>query len=509
MNEPGADAPRRTDPRGLVARAIESLRKAILPLVALAFTMRSEMADYPVLAAGVAALVLAASLGLAYLRWSRLTYTVGADDIRVESGLIARAARAVPYERIQDVSLEQALIPRLFGLVEVRFETGAGGKDELKLAYLSQEQGEALRDLVRERREDEAAPAADGSEDAQPAAAEPGELLYAMPPRRLLAFGLFEFSLVAVAALFGATQQLDFFLPFDPWEIEEWQTRLAGPGQWFSGLGRAAQAFGAILAAASLLMVGLATGLVRTALREWGFRLERTARGLRRRRGLLTRTDVTMPLHRVQALRIDSGVIRRRFGWHSLKIISLASDSGAANHDAAPFAQMHEIAPIVSLTGFALPRDELDWRGTSARYRFDRWCLASVLFALAAIAIGLPLLGDWRLLGLVFPGIGALAAHAWLRWRRDRHALDGRQLYSRTGWFTPRLAIVSRVKLQSAEIVQGPLARRRGYATLHLGLAGGVLKIDGMSLDEALQWRGAVLASIAGTDFSELLLAPA
>lgn len=505
MNGPQAQTSRRTDPRGLIARAAESLRRGLLPLVALAFTMRSEMADYPLLAVAAAALVLTASLAIAWLRWTRLTYTVGVDDIRVDSGLVARAARAVPYERIQDVSLEQALIPRLFGLVEVRFETGAGGKDELKLAYLSQEDGESLRALVRERREDETT----GSREnvAQITAADPAELLYAITPRRLLTFGLFEFSLVAVAALFGATQQFDFLLPFDPWEIEEWQARLAGPGQWIAGLGIAAQVLGAVVAVASLLVVGFATGLVRTALREWGFALERTARGLRRRRGLLTRTDVTMPLHRIQALRIDTGFVRERFGWHGLKIVSLASDSGAANQDVAPFARIDEIAPIVALTGFSLPCADLVWRGSAARYRFDRWLMSSAIFTLTTLAVALPLAGDPRLLAVLLPGIGALGAHAWLRWRRDRHALGARQLYSRSGWFAPRLTILSRVKLQSVEILQDPLARRRGYATLHLGLAGGVAKIGGMALDEALHWRRSVLASIAGTDFSELLLA--
>ena len=69
------------------------------------------------------------------------------------SGLLSRAARSVPYERIQDVSVEQKRIPRLFGLVEVKFETGAGGGDDLKLAYLTEAEGDRLRDTVKARRE--------------------------------------------------------------------------------------------------------------------------------------------------------------------------------------------------------------------------------------------------------------------------------------------------------------------------------------------------------------------
>jgi len=66
--------------------------------------------------------------------------------------------------------------------------------------------------------------------------------------------------------------------------------------------------------------IGLVTGLVRTFLREHGFRLDRTDSGFRRRRGLLTLTDVSIPQKRVQAAILAAGPIRRRFGWGTLKL---------------------------------------------------------------------------------------------------------------------------------------------------------------------------------------------
>ncbi|HCJ21072.1 MAG TPA: hypothetical protein DHV64_05965, partial [Erythrobacter sp.] len=254
-------------------------------------------------------------------------------------------------------------LPRLFGLVEVRFETGAGGGDDLSLAYLRESEGERLRELVRSRREGPVASAAPTDED-ELAEANTAHLLYAMSPRRVVTFGLFEFSLVVVAVAAGVAQQFDFLLPFEIWDwrgwrdISDWRAwgdQLSGPGAWFAGLGIHAQVLGALIAALALLLIGVASGVVRTVLREWGFRLERTDKGLRRRRGLLTRTDLVMPTHRIQALRVRTGMVRRLFGFHALKAVSLASDSGSANHDAVPFGRMDEIARVVSETGFALP----------------------------------------------------------------------------------------------------------------------------------------------------------
>lgn len=498
------NVPQRTNPMGFVAQGLQGLQRAILPMVAVGYSMRDE--TFGLLAAlGLGLLIAAAGAGFAYLNWRRLTYTVGDTDIRVESGILSRAARSVPFERIQDVSLEQTLLPRLFGLVQVRFETGAGGKDELSLQYLSEEEGERLRDVVRARKDGVGAETrADASADAGTAtpAGEPARVLFAMDPRRLLTFGMFEFSLAVVAVIGGALQTFGDFLPFDIWELEEWQKIFAGPFGQLGSLGPSAQVLGATLGLASLLVVGVLTGLVRTVLRDWGFLLERTAKGFRRRRGLLTRTDVVMPVHRVQAVRIGTGLIRSRLGWHGLSFVSLAQDSGSSNHVVAPFGQMEELRPIISEAGFEPPSEDLAWQRGAANARIDAAIFSTVLLApvtIAAIAMDRP----WLALLPVAAAMVLAVRQAYL-WRFERHALSPSQLFIGSGWLVPKLSIASRVKLQSVEISQHFVGRRRGYVTLHLGLAGGTMAVSGITRGRAEQLRSAVLSSIAGTDFSEL-----
>ncbi|MDZ4307096.1 PH domain-containing protein [Allopontixanthobacter sp.] len=489
---------------GFVAQGLQGLQRAVLPMIAVAYGMRDE--SFGLFAAlGLGLVIAAVGGGLAYLNWRRLTYTVGETDIRVESGILSRAARSVPFERIQDVSLEQTLLPRLFGLVQVRFETGAGGKDELSLRYLSEEEGERLRDVVRARKDgadaENSAVAAE-SADAETTVEEPARVLFAMDLRRLLTFGMFEFSLAVVAVVGGALQTFGDFLPFDIWELEEWQRVFAGPFGQLESLGRTARIMGGILGVVSLLAVGVATGVVRTVLRDWGFLLERTAKGFRRRRGLLTRTDVVMPVHRVQAVRIGTGLVRGRFGWHALSFVSLAQDSGSSNHVVAPFGQMDELRPIIAEAGFEPPPEDLVWQRGAANARIDSAVASAVLLApvaIAAILLGRPWLALLPVAAAVFLGL----RQAYL-WRFERHALSPAQLFVGSGWLVPKLSIASRVKLQSVEISQHILGRWRGYATLHLGLAGGTLSIGGIPVPRAEELRSAVLSSIARTDFSEL-----
>jgi len=494
----------RLDPLSVIARALILLRGSAFFLVVLIFGGQ-QMFGQAIPTVSILLLILAANMGLAVYEWRVTRYRIGTSDVRMEKGLVSRAARSVPYERIQDVSLEQALIPRLLGLAEVRFETGAGGKDELKLAYVQMAEGERLRRAVRSRAEGaEGTESREAGETTQEAADdEAGEVLFAMDLPRLVTFGMFEFSLVVFAVLLGAAQQLDFLLPFDIWDVEGWGGRLAGPDEYLSGLDMLGRTVGVVTALGGIAVVGFATGIFRTVQRDYGFVLEDAPRGFRRRRGLFTRTDVVMPRHRVQAVTVSTRVLRKLFGWHGLSFISLAQDSRSANHDVAPFAQMEEIAPIARAAGFPLPQAVPDWRRPSGAYFFVR-ALVGIMVCIVGGVVATAIVGS------IWPGLGfvalaaALAVRAYYLWRVERHALGAAQVLSRRGWLAPRLTIASRIKLHSAQVAQGPLGHWLGYADLNLGLAGGVLSFRGLPREDAEAMRDAVLESIAAVDFARL-----
>ena len=503
----------------VVVNTFRSAAQALIPIVFALYGIagKSGGTGIAALLMGLGALVLiGVMVGSGWLAWYRLRYRIGENDVRVEQGIVSRSARSVPYDRIQDVSLEQKLIPRILGLVEVKFETGAGGKDELKLSFVSEAEGEKLRETVREmvEGEKETSQLARSAYEIHTTAEPAGETLFAMDPKRLVIFGLFSFSLVVFAVLVGAMQQLEFLLPFDPWDaIGDWfrQDGIAQAGEMVAGYGAAAQIVAVLYSIGAVIVVGMASGIVTTFLRDWEFRLERTPKGFRRRRGLLTKTDVVMPIHRVQALVLKTGFLRRLFGWYGLSFISLAQDAKNANHDVAPFAKLHELQPIVDASGFDLPDRNVDWHRPSAKYRADKAMLGAGTCLLVALAF---LVAKWLLppeaqglgLGAVIMGVLAatFAAKEAFLWRYQRHAINAHYVYSRRGWLAPRTDVASRVKLQSVEVAQGPLAGLRGYCDLKFGLAGGSFAIEGMPLEEGRAIRAEVLDSITAIDFAKL-----
>ncbi|HEY6964420.1 MAG TPA: PH domain-containing protein, partial [Erythrobacter sp.] len=199
---------------------------------------------------------------------------------------------------------------------------------------------------------------------------------------------------------------------------------------------------------------------------------------------------------------IGTGLVRYRFGWHGLSFVSLAQDDKEQSHVVAPFARMDEITPIARAAGFRLPDEATAWHRAAKAHRTDKAVLDAAIFVVAAIPVAI--FAPFGLF-LIPLGLAVLAVGANLyAWEFRRHAIDDRQVYSSHGFLSPTLGVATRLKLHSVEIAQGPIARRRGYATVHLGLAGGAFAMHGVPIAEARALRAQVLETITATDFSRL-----
>lgn len=485
---------------GLFVGFIMGLPQLLFPMIAALFGARAG--KNPILIPLIVGAVFAFSLLFRWLAWRRFRYTLGEHDIRIEHGLLSRTVRSIPYERIQDVSVEQQFLARLMGLAVVKFESGGGEGEDAKLSYVSVAQAEALRETIRERKSGEVRIV-----DAEQVIVEKSPI-FAMDGKRLITFGLYSFSLFIFAVLFGAAQQLDFLLPFDFWDFTAWAGLAEDRGvniDTITHIGIAARIVAAVAAMVGLLFIGFGSGILRVVLRDYGFRLDRTDRGLRRRRGLFTRTDVVMPVHRVQGAIIQTGPIRKRRGWHALKFVSLAQDSKQEpDYLAVPFGQMNEIWPVANEAGLKSPADDLPFR----RGAWQAWViwilpvLAAVIAWMVSSTFALNLRPGLvaRIPLLLIPA----ALIIWLNWRRYADAEDDAQLYVRRGWWRERLSIANQIKVQTVEIAQGPVGRHLGLATIHFGIAGGTLYMVAVPLAKARAIRDAVMQNVAAVDFSEI-----
>ena len=482
----------RLHPLSIILKSLSMLGRNIIAIIVLHFSLFDQNMAYTLLAALA---LIALVVGVTALIWSRFTYQVTAREIRIKSGLLHRNNRSIPFDRIQDVSLEQKLVSRLLGLATVALETGSGGGEDGQLDALARSDAENLRDTIRDYKA--GLSVSEALTDDRPVTAD-APPLFAMDNRRIFIAGLFNFSFVLLAILGALAQNLDFLLPDGFFDPRRWIDAMPEQ-QTINSLSSWVRIGGALAAILSLITIGFVSGIVRTFVREYDFRLDRVDTGqpgFRRRRGLFTLTDMVMPIHRVQAAILQTGPVREYFGWYHLKFLSLAGDgSGETDHSAAPCASLAEIEPILAECAVRPVSPDLAFHPVHPAFWWRR-----------AIMIGLPLIGIALGAGyFVHGGLFATILLAvpvvlilFLNWRHHQYALNGSQLYVRSGWWRRKLTILLLRKVQSVDVSQSPLDHPLDLATVTIGIAGGSaiapLRIVDIPLQSAMDLRARLFA---------------
>lgn len=438
-----------------------------MPIVGVVAVARDEGLVVLLLAVGG---LLAAILAFQVLAWWRFTYTLLPNEMYIESGVFARNRRSIPWDRVQDVEIERGPLARIFGLAKVKLETGGSGNDEGLLDSIALADALALRDEIRARRGVVVTPSQ------REEAAEPP--VFTMTVARLLQAGLFNFSVVWLAVIIGTFQYFKDLLPWSMDDVEKW---IGVHQQEILGM---VSPVTILLALVLFLLLGTIAGVIEMFVRNYGFTLSLEGRTLRRVRGLVTRSEVAIPLRRIQAARTVADWLKRQYGLCRVDVQTMGGASSGGVQELAPLANASETEHVLAIGGGfeRIAPERFDPVAPVHRY-YDAQTEALPL-ALIALAAGFVWPPIWW--GVVFAGLWgtvqviAARPHGW--------RLQGSMLHVRQGWFRQDHWLMPLASIQSVSLGTGPLQRRLSLATIAIDSAGaptGGLRIRNLALNDA------------------------
>jgi putative membrane protein len=451
----GGSEEHRLHPVAMLLAALGVVRRwsgvAALPGVAMLINGEFGLRVLLLVLLGVVLLgVLGAVWGV--LSWRATTYRVSGGAFHLKRGVLQKSERSLPLEHVQSVSAVRGVVQRLFGVVEVRVEAAGGGEEpEITLPALSRSAAEALREaLVSTRRT-----SSEISEEPAPT------VLRRLSVRDLLLTGLTSGQIgVAASVIFGASQTVDRFLPEN---LAERVSEVLLPRTVYA----------ALLLVLAVVLFAWVLAILGTVLVHTGFTLSRSADGkyLHIKRGLLERHESTVPLARIQAIKVVEGVLRQPFGLATLRVES--AGFGAEEGVSAilfPLLPRGEVEGLIRVAAprFAAPLARLEPLPIHARRRYAVRAALPVLLISALYAI---FFFPWGLFALLLALPSAL--YGLLRYRAAGHGLDGDRLILRFRRLARTTVVVPQSRLQSRGYSVSPLQRRKGLATLKVEVASG------------------------------------
>jgi putative membrane protein len=350
----------------------------------------------------------------ALVRWLVTRWRLDGSTLRIETGLFRRDSQQLPVARIQAIDVVRPFLARVFGLAELRIRlAGSSTKADGRLAYLTEQQAATVRAMLLATHQPAqlAQPVAVTQAPGEPASAEvqaelPERLVSQVPLGRLVAASAV-MAVVQFAALGVVVAVVAGVAPRVPTSL---------------------------LGTLAVYMFGLATASWRRVSQNFGFTVALAPDGLRVRRGLLGTVAETVPVHRVQAVRMVQPVLWRPFGWCRLQV----DVAGSGRKDEGSRDTRKELLPVG-------PRAEAEY-------------LAQLVLRHQAPQLEKP------------PRAAKFKAPFSYHFLAAGH--DEVMAVTTTGRLTKTTVWLRLEKLQSIRLVQGPVQRGMRLATVHADAAG-------------------------------------
>ncbi len=232
----------------------------------------------------------------------------------------------------------------------------------------------------------------------------------------------------------------------------------------------------------ALLFLAWLLSLLGTIIRFAGFRMIRDDKKIKISRGLFEKQQVTIPLNKIQSIKLIESVLRQPLGMLSVQVVSVSNiDAKSEGSMIAPLLPRSQLTRFMEefLPEFTLPLQVQRLPGRAQ----TRYYLVNILPALAIAALSAIFI-PWGFLVFILVPLAA-----WLGKKQYQNAgwqVGGRSLILRKRRLARVTTIIHRKRIQSLSVSRNFFQERKRLNTLTIAFASGMnngarVKLKGMA----------------------------
>lgn len=470
-------------------------------ILAVPFFQNNLFKDYGTYIYAGLALLVVLQFVFSYLSYKNFKFSIQEDAFHLDQGVIKLSHIEIPFERIQNINLQQNILQQVLNVVGFDIETAGEGTAEIKIKALDKDFATALKaKLIEEKNKvqgEESYPDEDNefSDNQVITHSKEDSLLFQLDFKTLIKVGVSSNLFKGVGLLIAFFAYLynfvmDFLSQIYDLNLEEdFKNRIPETLTFLSIL---------IL---GVLIIGFLITILTTVLKYFNLKIFKNQQNYEVEYGLFKRINKVIKKTKTQIFEIRTNPVKNLFRIRSVFVSQASSKQLTEKQKIGLVGLSKENLGVLFKSLFQIELYDLDYEIARSQNRlFFRYFYKNLALIIGLSVAAYFVYFNWvSILGLVviFLGVTWLAI---LRVMKSNIGFNSELISVRKGSIDTKFKIIEIHKFQSVRLRRNLFQQYNAHADLVLETASGTVTVEYLKLAEAIELMNYLVYRIESTD---------
>ncbi|MFN2260959.1 MAG: PH domain-containing protein [Psychroflexus sp.] len=509
MSDFDFSVPRRQSFNGIflifLADIVKRIRQNIY-LLAVPFFKQNLMQDYGLYIYLGLALLFVIQFIYSYLSYLKFQFSIQEDAFHLDHGVIKLSHVEIPFERIQNINLQQNLLQQVFNVVGFEIETAGEGTAEIKIKALENNFAKALKNkLIEEKKrakneitpEDENKEIYEDSSETAPGETESEEksLLFQLSFSRLLKVGVSSNFLKGLGLLFAFFAYVyNFIMDFltNIYDIdfdEDFKNRIPETLSF------------AVILIFGLFILGFLITVLMTILKYFNLKIVKNQQNYEVEYGLFKRVNKVIKKTKTQIFEIETNPLKKIFKINNIYVSQAAANQLTDKQKIGLVGVSKDNINTLfsSIFNLELPKQKFDRLQSQTRLIF-RYLYRNLIFLGVLSGLAYIFYFNWLSVSAIIIIACILAYVIQLKVKKSYIGINQDLICVGGGSIHTNTKFIEIHKLQSVYLKRNIFQQNNNHADLVLETASGTITVEYLKIKYARAIFNYLIYKIESTD---------
>lgn len=438
-----------------------------------------------------------------FLSYKKFKFSIQEDAFHLDKGVIKLSHIEIPFERIQNINLQQNILQRFLNVVGFEIETAGEGVAEVNIKALDKSFANALKaKLIEEKLKTESTEAESSETDdisfgthEKSSSYSDTSLLFQLDFISLLKVGISSNLFKGVGLLLAFFAYLynfvmDFLTKIYDLNLEDdFKNRIPETISFV------------IILAFAVLIFGFLITILTTVFKYYNLKIQKSQNNYEVEHGLFKRVNKVIKKSKTQIFEIKSNPVKRVFGIRSVHVSQASSNQLTEKQKISLVGLSVSNLKLLFESLFLKQLYEQDYILIRSQNRlFIRYFYKNLMIIIILAILSYFFYFTWVSMLTLTSVFGAMIMMSYLKVKKSNIGFNDDLISIRKGSIDTRYQVIEIHKLQSVRLRRNIVQQYNGHTDVIIETASGSISIDYLKLDSAIQLLNFFIYKVESSD---------